>query len=270
MSRKHYTLPFLFLFAVGALQANELKLSNNEVEQDSMRNTDLEAVIIKAYPGEQDTYHETVVQVEPISRKSLRIESLKQISGYISNFFMPEYGSRLTSSIYIRGVGSRLNSPAVGMYVDGMPYVEKNTYDIPLLDVEKIQIIKGPQGTLYGRNTMGGVLNIQTRNPLVSQGIELRVGGSPCNGERMVSLTTNQRLSSKFGIALGGFYKGKEGFFKNDITGRNMDSGNEGGGRIRFVFQPSENLKFDLGTQYSYSHEDAYPYYYTEIGRAHV
>ena len=54
-----------------------------------------------------------------------QVNSVKRLSGLIPNIFIPEYGSKLTTSIYIRGIGSRINTPAIGLYVDNIPYIDK-------------------------------------------------------------------------------------------------------------------------------------------------
>ena len=73
---------------------------------------------------------------------------------------MPDYGSKLTSPVYIRGIGSRINSPSVGLYVDNVPFFEKAAFDFDFFDIERIEILRGLLGTLYGRNSMGGLINI--------------------------------------------------------------------------------------------------------------
>ena len=67
---------------------------------------------------------------------------------------MPDYGSKLTSPVYIRGIGSKINAPSVGLYVDGIPYFEKSAFDFNFTEIDRMEILRGPQGTLYGRNTM--------------------------------------------------------------------------------------------------------------------
>ena len=83
--------------------------------------------------------------------------------------------------MYIRGIGSRMNEPAIGMYVDNVPYIHRSAFDIMLHDIQQFQFLQGPQGTLYGRNTIGGLMNIYTISPLVYQGTRLNVSYATYN-----------------------------------------------------------------------------------------
>ena len=93
----------------------------------------------------------------------MNIRSVKDISTVVPNLFIPDYGSKLISSAYIRGIGSRINSPAVGLYVNNVPYLDKSAFDFDFIDIASIEVLKGPQGTLYGRNTMAGLVNIKNK-----------------------------------------------------------------------------------------------------------
>ncbi len=73
---------------------------------------------------------------------------MKDASELVPNFFMPDYGSRMTASIYVRGLGARMDQPAVGLNVDNVPVLNKNDYDIDLFDIERIEILHGPQSVL--------------------------------------------------------------------------------------------------------------------------
>ncbi len=86
--------------------------------------------------------------------KQHNVVSVKDLVGFVPNLFMPEYGSKLTSPLYIRGIGSKINAPSVGLYVDGIPYFEKSSFDFDFREIERVEVLRGPQGTLYGRNTM--------------------------------------------------------------------------------------------------------------------
>ena len=84
------------------------------------------------------------------------------LSGMVPGLHIPDYGASLTSTIYLRGLGSRMENPVLGLYVDGIPILDKNAYDFDWEAVRSVTLLRGPQGTLYGRNSMGGVLAIRT------------------------------------------------------------------------------------------------------------
>jgi len=87
------------------------------------------------------------------------------LSGMVPGLHIPDYGTSMTSTIYLRGLGSRMENPVLGLYVDGIPILDKNAYDFDWEAVRSVTLLRGPQGTLYGRNSMGGVLAIRTLAP---------------------------------------------------------------------------------------------------------
>ena len=100
-----------------------------------------------------------------IGRKAveqLSIVNLKQAAALAPNFHIPAYGSRMTSSIYVRGLGARIDQPAVGLNIDNIPIINKDNFDFDISDIDRVELLRGPQNILYGRNTMGGLINIYT------------------------------------------------------------------------------------------------------------
>lgn len=99
------------------------------------------------------------------------VVDIKSMSDMVPNFFIPDYGSRITSSIYVRGIGARMDQPAVALNIDNLPVMNKDAYDLDLPDIEGVEMIRGPQSNLFGRNAMGGLINIRTLSPMRWQGI---------------------------------------------------------------------------------------------------
>lgn len=188
---------------------------------------------------------------------------LKTIGTMAPNFFLPDYGSKQTSAIYMRGIGSRIGTPAVGLYVDNVAYYDKTAFDFSFFDVESVDVLRGPQSTLYGCNTMGGLIKVHTFNPFYHNGTYLRIGAATADVHRSVSLSHYQKLTDKFAFSVGGFYDGSNGFFRNDFTGKKVDASNSGGGRVRAIWKTTKQLTLDFNVGYEYSDEGAYPYYYT-------
>ena len=100
-----------------------------------------------------------------IEAKSLT--SLKELSQFTPNFSMFNNGNdgSLTSEVFIRGVGNSVGGPGVGIYLDGVYLSTQQGIDLDMLDVERIEVLRGPQGTLFGRNSIGGAVNVVTARP---------------------------------------------------------------------------------------------------------
>ena len=258
--KKHFLLAFSILASNYAMAEKTYTLP-----EDTTKVIDIEEVVIIASPKETSKLRQLPTSVSLISQKDMqanRITSLKNVSNIVPNFFMPDYGSRLTSAMYIRGIGSRINTPAVGMYVDNIPYLDKSAFDFNFYDIERLDILRGPQGTLYGRNTMGGLVKVHTRSPFSYQGTDMKLSYGTKSNERSVALTHYHRLNERFAFSAGGYYEGSDGFFTNSFLNKKVDDRQAGGGRIRAIWFASDDWKLDFSVNYDYTDEGGYPYYF--------
>lgn len=240
-------------------------LPEDPVPADTARIIDVDEVIVVASPKEtarlrHQPLASTLFGKEEIARHD--IGALPDVSSLAPNFYMPSYGSRITSAVYIRGIGSRINTPAVGLYVDNVPYIDKSAYNFGFLDVERVDVLRGPQGTLYGRNAMGGLVRVFTADPLARRGTDVSLGGHTRDGGRRVAFTSYLHPGTRSGLSVGAFYNGSNGFYRNSTTGRKADASEAGGGRVRWAWRPSGRVKVDWTASYEYSDEGACPYFY--------
>ena len=172
---------------------------------DTLKQVDLKELEVVSSFKENGLLRQQASSVSLISQKAMEanhVTSLKGVSGLVPNLFIPDYGSRLTSAVYIRGIGSRINTPAIGLYVDDIPYVDKSAFDFSFYDIERMDVLRGPQGTLYGRNTMGGLVRIYTKNPMNYEGTDLRLGASSGDGRLSASVTHYHRICDDFAFSL--------------------------------------------------------------------
>ena len=188
------------------------------------------------------------------------VNAIKDVLTDVPNLFMPNYGSRTTSSIYVRGMGARIDQPVVGMNVDNVPIADKNLYDTELSDIKRIEFLRGPQATLYGRNTMGGVINIYTLSPLEYQGVRLRAEYGSRNAYRF-SASTYNRLGEGLGLSISGQYAHNDGYYRNDYTGRLCDKENSGNIRTKFQLRKG-GFSLDNTIAFSAVEQGGYPYEY--------
>lgn len=234
-------------------------------ETDSLKVIDMEEVVIIAAPKENRKLREQPTSVTMLSQDVMQrkqINSIKQLASVVPNLFIPDYGSKLTSAIYIRGIGSRINTPAVGLYVDNVPYIDKSAFDFNYYDIERMEVLRGVQSTLYGRNTMAGLIKVHTKSPFSYQGTDIKVNAGTHNNYSMAA-THYHRISDFFAFSAGGFYSYSGGQFTNSYTGDKADRYSEAGGRIRGIYFFNEDFKADWSLSYEYTDQDGYPYFYT-------
>lgn len=254
---------FSLLAVIAVAETQAKPLSTDDTSQDD-RVMQLEEVTITT-PKEGSALRQQPIALSLIGKKQLdahHVSSLKGISTLVPNLFIPDYGSRLTSAVYIRGIGSRINSSAVSMYVDDMPMLDKSYFDFNLFEIERIDVLRGPQGTLYGNNSMGGIVRIHTHNPFDYQGTDLKLSATSGNGHRSGSLMHYHRPTEQLAFSAGFYTESGKGFWENSTTGDDAEKLTSVGGRMRLAYRPSSRLSFDLSTNYDYSDEQAYPYFY--------
>jgi len=186
------------------------------------------------------------------------VEAIADFAVATPNLHIPAYGSKTTSSIYVRGIGSRIDNPAVGMYIDQVPYYNKSAFDGNLWDVRRIDVLRGPQGTLFGRNTIGGIINIVTLSPADYQGtiIDIEAG----NGNTLrATASTYQKPNEHLAFSIGISGKQTDGFFENEFDDSHCDWQKNIGGRCRLILN-LDNWKFDNTLNVEYSDEGGYAY----------
>ena len=187
----------------------------------------LETVTISASIKNAGETHEAAFSTLNMKEiESLGINSAKDVSVSVPNFYQPKYGSRITSSIYIRGFGSRIDQPAMGLVIDNVPIMNKNAFDFDFLDIRRIDVLRGPQGTLYGRNSNGGVMDILTLSPLVWQGTKIIIGfdSEPAYYAQVSHYGTN--ADKRLGYSVSANFSHHDGFFTNTYNDKKCDAGN--------------------------------------------
>ncbi|MFR9577856.1 MAG: TonB-dependent receptor [Rikenellaceae bacterium] len=221
----------------------------------------VEAVEVTAIKQGADLRQEPLAAtvLKSISIANNQIEAMKDVQSIVPNFFIPDYGSRITSSIYVRGLGARIDHPVVGLNIDNVPYLNKNAFDTDVMDISRMEILRGPQSTLYGRNTMGGVVNIYTLSPVEFEGAKLGLEYGNGNTYRVRGSIYN-RLSDIFAISASAYYSSTDGFFENEYTKENCDTEREGGARLRIVHYPTKNTTIDNTLSFSILDQGGYAY----------
>lgn len=199
---------------------------------------------------------ELAIPVTTLTMKEIEAAALsspKDLSGLVPGLMIPDYGSSMTSTIYLRGIGSRMENPVIGLYVDDVPVIDKNNYDFSFLDIRRVDMYRGPQGTLYGRNSMLGVLSVETLSPKAWQGIRasLEYGSASAFAARASVYQKN--------LGVAAMYRHSAGFYTNEYDGRSCDPLDAAALRVRYACK-LKNADVDNILSVSYTDEGGYPY----------
>ena len=125
--------------------------------------------------------------------------------------------------------------------------------------LDRVDILRGPQGSLYGQNTEGGLVRIYSKNPMNYQGTDIHLGIG--NGfYRNVEVAHYHRPSEKLAFTVSGFYSGLKGFIDNQNFDEKNDRSLEAGGKVRLIFAPSQQLKFDWTADYQWVSQNGFGY----------
>jgi len=205
-----------------------LLISSAVYGQDSLKvNTSgkqLEEINVFAQKKEEPI-HLVPLSITAFSAKQTRdakLWNIKDLTGMIPNFYAASPGdNRNVTSI--RGIATTSYDPSVATYIDGVNQFGLDTYIAQLQDIERIEVLRGPQGTLYGRNAMGGVVNIITRQPDNSTAgfAELSFGNFGLQRYNLGLRTP--MIKDKLFLGVSGLYSIQNGFFKNAFNGSNFD-----------------------------------------------
>lgn len=202
---------------------------------------------------------EAVTRISGADVRRLGVGAIKDVSTMAPNLYMPSYGSRMTSSIYVRGLGSRMDQPVVGLSVDNIPFLNKDAYDFDIADIESIEILRGAQTVLNGRNTMGGQINVRTLSPLTAKGVRASVRYGSHNSAR-VSAAYYGKLSPEVGMSLAAQYGHTDGFFRNGYDGKRLDHENSGSLRWKTAWRPSAALSVTNVATLGMNRQGGWPY----------
>lgn len=167
------------------------------------------------------------------------------------------------TTINIRGLGSTFGltndgiDPGVGFYVDGVYYARPAATTLDFIDVERIEILRGPQGTLFGKNTTAGAFNVTTRKPSFTSGanFELSYGNY---GFLQAKSSITGALSKKIAGRLSFSGTQRDGLLKNVASGKSVNDLNNQGIRGQLLYQPTENTAITLAADLSIQRPDGY------------
>jgi len=174
------------------------------------------------------------------------ILNVREASYLVPNVNIVEFTARRLSFPFIRGIGSGQGEPAVTTYVDGVPQLTTAGTNLPFVDLERVEFLRGPQGTLYGRNSIGGIIHLITPRPNEEPTFDVGVGAG--NYDLFdARFGYSGPLGKDVGLTFTGFHSERDGYSTNELTGDRVDSRNGDFGRAQLFIEPGERSELKIG-----------------------
>ena len=225
--------------------------------QDAEQTSSVEDIIVTARRTEESA-QKTPLALTAFSGETLERTGAQQVTdlqGAVPNLNLVQgRGSSNSTNIYIRGVGQpdalQTFDPAVGVYVDDVYYSRIRGSQFDLLDLERVEILRGPQGSLYGKNTIGGAMKLVSRRP----GQTFRARASAAYGDYdlvEVQGAVFGPVTDTLALGLSVLHSERGGYVTDPATGAEYNDKNTSAARASLAWDPSSTFRVDLNVDYS-------------------
>ena len=194
----------------------------------------------------------TVTTAETIERAQIR--DLRDLSTVVPSLRVNQLQSSANTNFYIRGFGNGANNagiePSVGLFVDGVYRSRSASMITDLPDVQRIEVLRGPQSTLFGKNASAGVISITTKEPQFKLGGNVEASYGNFNAVVLKGVITGP-LGEHVAASIAGGYNRRDGFVHDIGTGTRTNERNRWFVRGQLLFEPTSDLKVRLIGDYA-------------------
>ncbi|MBP1637083.1 MAG: TonB-dependent receptor [Acidobacteria bacterium] len=230
-------LPMLLQFAAGGPQAAPPQAA----QQPTVPAITLPTIVVTARkePAEAQRLPVSVTAVTLETIEAAGMSTVSEAAVWSPNTRVAELSARRVSNPFVRGIGSSPANPGITTFIDGVPQLNSSSSSIELLDVEQIEVVRGPQSALFGRNTLGGLVSLASARPSL-QGWNGRLAvpfGSA--GARDVRASASGPLGGSLAVGVSYGHGERDGFTVNDVTGNLVDSRSADFGKAQVLWVPS-------------------------------
>lgn len=229
----------------------------------------LEEIIVTAR-RRAESLQDTPISISAVTSEGLAqrgIDNVTQIGDFTPNVkfnsSVPVSASNATAAIFIRGIGQndyQLSAdPGVGLYLDGV-YISRGVGNVlDVLNVERIEVLRGPQGTLFGRNTIGGAVSVVTQKPSDKLGASLDLTTGSFNRVQIKG-SVDVPIAEGIYTSLSTFYHSREGYAKGSVVhAKDLGDTNTLAGRFAVRLEPTSNLSINVAVDGTRSRENSAP-----------
>jgi iron complex outermembrane receptor protein len=223
--------------------------------------TALDTIVVTAQKREQNL-QDVPAAVSAVTSEQLEARNVVQVADVVRvspSLTITENTNATGNSINLRGIGTFSFSigiePSVAVVVDDVALLQQAQAFSGLNDIARLEVLRGPQGTLFGKNAAAGVINIVTQKPTKS--LTGSVGGTlTSDGEKRVEGMISGPISDKAGFRLNAFYGDRDGYVRNLNTGHKLGGDRSYGVRGRLELDPTDNLNIALTASHTNTKTD--------------
>ena len=263
-----YRLSLIVLCCVFELGSHRVLADSAKSGDSSAVNTGstLEEVVVTARKREENLQQVpvsvTAVSASEIANRSAVSLADVALSAANVSFNTETQNGGASALVFIRGVGQSdallTNDPGVGVYVDGVYLGRMQGLNLGLMDVQQVEILRGPQGTLFGRNTIGGAINVVTTKPDVEadnvSGKTDFVFGNFARADATAQLNL-PIVKDLFAVTLAGTSRHEAGYGYSLASGADLSNVNNTAGRISALLKPNDQLDVELSVDANFDHD---------------
>lgn len=211
--------------------------------------TVLETIVVKGR-GRDETQQTVPLSVKAFSAKSIEDAGIKAVGDFVAitaNLSLTEAQSVGTSFMTIRGLSQvRNGEPPMAVVVDGVIQSDAKQFGQELFDIYSIEVLRGPQGALYGRNAAGGAILITTKQPSDKTGGYVQLGVGDGGHKQVQGSVGGAIVPGKLLVRLSGSYTDRDGYFTNQNLNKKVDPYRDTTLRGLLKWRASDNLDIDL------------------------
>lgn len=227
--------------------------------------TGLEQIVVTAQKR-SESVQDIPLAVTAVGGEALRdrqVSSVESLSSIAPSINFGNYGG--SARIAVRGIGFDTATPGaegrVAYHLDGV-YISRPSAQMgTFYDIERIEVLRGPQGTLYGRNATGGSINVISRAPteVPSGYANITVGNY---GRVAIESALSGQITEGASARMAVMSNNRNGYGKNEYSGKDIDDANQRGGRVTLRLKPAADVTVDLSADYYRENDHAYALHY--------
>jgi iron complex outermembrane recepter protein len=232
-----------FSSSVGILSALVVLLSSSVVRGQAPAATFQLPPLIVTAQKEAAEAQELPVSLATFNQQTLRNSGAAIVSDlFAPNIYFTEFTARKLSNPRFRGIGTSPANPAVATYLDGVPQFNTNSSSLDLIDVGQVELVRGPQSALFGRNAIGGLINVTSARPSLTRWTgSLSAPFANFASREVRGTVSGPVVDGKLGVSVAMQYGQREGFTINDITGNDVDAREAFSAKGQVLWTPTGN-----------------------------